>query len=146
LVASRLANLASQALGGRDLRPVLAIDTDITPHQLTLGLHRSLDGLAPFGEGNPQPHLVVRDVVVTQPRIVGNEHLKFVVEGGAGAGSLDAIAFGQADRIHALRGGSRVDLAFRLGRDEWGGTPRVQLEVVDMAAPGEGLTSSSAGQ
>jgi single-stranded-DNA-specific exonuclease len=132
---ARLRELAADALTGRDLRPLLQIDAEVQLADLDWPLHAALEGLAPFGEGNPEPLLVVRDVPVTGARAVGVNHLKFVVEGGPGVGSLDAIAFRQADRLPALAAVERADVVFHLQVNEWRGVRRLEMRVEDLATP-----------
>ena len=81
--------------------------------------------------GNPVPIFVSRGVRVAHARAVGSErrHLKLYVADEAGE-PWDAIAFGQghwADRLPP-----RVDLAYRLERNEWNGEVTLQLNVQDI--------------
>jgi len=137
----RLAGHAALALAGRDLRPTLDVDAEVQAADLDLGLCRALDALEPFGEGNPAPLCVLADAVVAGRRVVGTNHLKFVVEGGPGVGSLDAIAFGQAGRAGTL--GARADVVFALGLNHWGGTARLELKVVDWGPPGTAAAAAT---
>ena len=45
---------------------------------------------------------------------------------------LEAISFGGAERLEALKEGSRVDVLCNVQKDDWNGNSRIQLNVVDM--------------
>jgi single-stranded-DNA-specific exonuclease len=130
---------ADAALEGKDLRPTLDIAALVSPQDIDWGLQAAIEALEPFGEGNPQPRLCWLDAPVGLARTVGADggHLKLVLEGGAGRGSIDAIAFGRGADRDLL--GDRVDLVFTLDVNEWRGKRRLQLMVEDLAAPGTGL-------
>ncbi len=72
---------------------------------------------------------MVRNAGVVEPRKVGADgrHLKLRV--AVDGGSWDAIAFRQGARIDAAMG--RVDVVYEAGTDDWGGRPRLQLNVLD---------------
>jgi len=135
VLESRLSALAEAAARGHDLRPVLEIDTEVSLADLSWPLFEALESLTPFGEGNPRPILLVRGVRVADVRQVGRGHLKFEVEGGPGIGSLDAIAFGQGNRLASLAASRRADIVFSLRDNEWQGRHNLQLQVEDLAAP-----------
>jgi single-stranded-DNA-specific exonuclease len=89
--------------------------------------------LQPFGEGNPEPVWGLRNVsVVGQPRIVGENHLKFSV--AAGADVCEAIGFGMADRPVPE---GPLDLAFSLDRDTYMGRNCLQFRLADFRPAGE---------
>lgn len=126
---SRLLEIAARELEGRELVPALAIDAEIPLKQIQWPLWEALQVLQPFGEGNPEPLFLTRNVQVRRALPVGTDgaHLKLTLSDGWVV--WDGIAFRQgkwADRMP-----ERVDLVYRLRDGEWNGTPRLQLEVVD---------------
>lgn len=84
-----------------------------------------LEGMAPFGMGNPKPVWGARHVTLLgEPRVVGQKHLKYtVLEGNT---KLDAIAFNQAD--HPIPDGP-LDIAFQLNRNVYMNRESIQLTV-----------------
>ena len=89
-----------------------------------------VQSLAPFGAKNPAPVFLTRGAKVVGSRLVGRDdrHLKLRIwEGGAG---WDAIAFRQGGMLEAAR--ERIDLLYTVEMNEWRGTSRVQLNVVDL--------------
>jgi single-stranded-DNA-specific exonuclease len=132
-LVSRLRKSAATALRDVDLRPTLHIDAVIRPDELGWGLHDALAQLEPFGEGNRRPRLLLHDARISAKRLVGSEHVRFVVETGGEAGSMDAIAFNAGDRLRVM--GDRVDLVCSLRLNKWRGRRNLELLIDDMAAP-----------
>lgn len=124
-----LRGLASQRLEKMDLAPQLNIDCEVAPPALTGDNFRFIQALAPFGEGNPPPTFLTRAAVVLEASQVGRgaKHLRMRL---SHSGALwDAIAFRQGDR--ACAAGDRIDLVYTVGLDNWGGSPRLKLNVLD---------------
>ena len=87
----------------------------------------------PFGIGNPSPVLLSRNVTVAvPPRPVGRDGLKIVLD--TGTGSLDALGWGFAHRAAEFQPGSKVDVAFRLERDDYRGESYLQARIADIRA------------
>ncbi len=112
----------------------LEIEGEVEMEELNGALLRGLKALEPFGEGNPEPVFLLREVVPHRVRKVGNDnHLKFLaVKGRVG---VEAIAFGQGDMAEeALQG--PLDLVFTPGLNLWNGTKTLQLRVKAMRKAG----------
>jgi single-stranded-DNA-specific exonuclease len=109
---------------------------------VTSELWRFLAHFGPYGQGNPRPVFLARDVGLSSaPQIVGGDHLRLRLDVGDGA-TPDAIAFGQAAECEWLTESSRVDIAFQLGLREWQGVEHVQAQVIDVR-PSEAAWASS---
>lgn len=128
----RLGEMACELIADADLRPQLAVDAEVTATELDAELAVALRALEPFGEANPEPRLVVRDLRVRSARAVGagSAHLKLSLE--AEGRSFDAIGFGLGERLGEVRAGMRVDLAFTPVIDDYSGLPRLQLQFADL--------------
>jgi single-stranded-DNA-specific exonuclease len=120
--------VARDALAPDDLVPTQRIDLLVALDQLDLRLERLLQALEPCGPGNPAPVFGAAGVKARDPRRVGTNHLRFVLDDGTGR--LPAIGFDWADRVEAGWAGGPVDVAFRLDRDEWQGDATLQARVV----------------
>ena len=107
-------------------------DAEVVLSELHMELVNELENLAPFGEGNPSPLLMCRDIDVVNSRKVGKleNHLKMLVESEATV--IDAIGFklGAYDEIAAA--GQKVDLAFELETNLWNGNENLQLKLKDI--------------
>lgn len=104
-------------------------------HGGTLG---AIERAAPFGAGNPEPRFVLTNVLLTQTKIVGENHLRCTLTGAGEGGRLNAMAFrsvdtdlGQALLHHQ---GAAFHLAGHLRRDHWRGGDHVQF-LIDDGAP-----------
>lgn len=134
---NRLEQIAGRELGGRELTPGLAIDAVVGLDAVDWALHDLLLQLEPCGYGNSQPVLASLGLEVVNVRPVGQDgqHLKLTVRdpaatGLAGRRVLDAIAFRLGAWHNQLP--RRIDLAYTLEANEYGGERRLQLNVRDI--------------
>jgi single-stranded-DNA-specific exonuclease len=75
--------------------------------------------------------MVARNVsLAAPPKVVGKDGLKLRL--ATGAGELEAIGWGMADRIGEFDVAKPVDVAFRLERDEYRGMSRLQARIADI--------------
>jgi single-stranded-DNA-specific exonuclease len=132
-LTSRLKALAAAQLGGLDLRPTLRADVELKLSDLNFDLLRRLAELEPTGYGNPEAVFVSRGAKVKSSRTVGAEgrHLKLTLEDERGA-TLDAIGF----RLGLLQADlpARLDIAYTLEANEYGGRTSMQLNLKDVQA------------
>lgn len=126
-LADRLCANALEHLDPVSLSPSLTIDAMMPLASITTDIHADIRSLAPFGQANPEPMLLVPQVQLEKLRRVGNEnrHLQ------GKAGKLSIIAFGQGQLLEELEG-KTVDLACRVGVNTWNGKTEIQLIVVDI--------------
>lgn len=118
--------------------PTLEIDAALTASGATTDLMRLLERAGPFGQGNPQPRFAFPAHRVKFAKVVGNAHVRVVLEGGDG-GRLEAIAFrasGQplGDMLMAA-GGLPLHVTGHLRRDTWGGRDKIEMQIDDAADP-----------
>jgi single-stranded-DNA-specific exonuclease len=125
--------VAREQLTLTDLGSSQRVDLELSLGDVTDELERLGRYLEPCGMGNPSPVYGARQVQLQGARTVGGGHLKCVLQ-GAGR-SLDAIAFGWADRFGGL-GDVMVDVAFRLERNDFRGNSVLQARVLALTAPG----------
>ncbi|MGB9613194.1 MAG: single-stranded-DNA-specific exonuclease RecJ, partial [Candidatus Margulisiibacteriota bacterium] len=128
----RLENEVDQILDPEDLIAKVKIDLEIEPAQITLGLVKELERLAPYGEGNPEPVFMIKNLHLLDFKQVGNDgrHLKlwFKKDGI----NLEVIGFGMGGMIKYLNYQKDYDIACTLETNEYQGFERVQLNLVDM--------------
>jgi single-stranded-DNA-specific exonuclease len=125
---TRLREIAARTLALSELAPTLAVDAEVSLHEMNWALQKSLEQLAPFGYGNREPIFVSRNIVVRDARIVGSEHLKLMLSDGQIV--WDAIAFRQGSWSGNLP--QRIDVAYQLDARTWNGETRLQLNVKDI--------------
>lgn len=113
--------------------PKLIYDAEISFDQLSLDFLASYDLLQPFGNGNPQPVFISRDVSQSRPpQHMKNNHLRFMLR--QGYHEQDAVYFGGGE--HPLPD-PPWDIAFTIDRNTFRGRTTLQLVIQDMrtAAP-----------
>jgi single-stranded-DNA-specific exonuclease len=130
LFRERFASIVAAELDEERMTPNLNISAEVRLPDLDQRLLKFHDRLAPLGEGNEWPLLAARDVEIVDRRQVGAEgrHLKLKVRGDDQV--MDAIAFRMGDRSRALP--DKVDIAFRLERNEYMGQVAPQMNVVEI--------------
>ncbi len=115
-------------MSAEDLLPKLRHDGVMLLEELDLETLRQLEGLAPFGMGNPEPLLVVEGARAMQLQVVGDNHLRFTA--CQGAFSHPAIAFGMLDRREEFRG--EIDLLVTPQINLYRGRESIQLRIKDV--------------
>ena len=124
-------DVAAQLLGPEDLVPAQRVDLELPLGLVSDELEKLIRYLEPCGPGNPAPVFGVRHARAVGARRVGTNHLRFTLDDESGA--LPAIAFQWADAIPDHWLADRLDVAFRLERDEWQGRVTLQARVAAMA-------------
>lgn len=126
-------NLAEYVLGNtteEDRRPRLIYDAEIHFSQLSLGFLASYELLQPFGNGNPQPVFVSRNVGISRPPYhMKNNHLRLTLR--QGYHGQDAVFFGGGE--HALPD-PPWDIAFTIDRNTYRGKTTLQIIIQGMVA------------
>ncbi len=114
----------------------LEIDGILDVAGASLDLLEKLALLAPFGESNPEPVFVVKDVMVTRTNALRNGHIACTLSARNGH-TLNAIAFRAADTelgVHLMNPKGRVfHVAGTLKQDTWKGRTKVQFQIMDAA-------------
>ncbi|MGI6165710.1 MAG: single-stranded-DNA-specific exonuclease RecJ [Limnochordia bacterium] len=128
--AQSFISYANARLSPGDIVPKLKVDALVDIGGLSLDLVDQLGTLEPFGPGNPKPVFGCRAVRVVDSRRVGanKDHLKLCV--GQQEAQLPVIGFRMGDRQDVL--GEQVDLAFRIGKNQWQGEIMLQGQLVDI--------------
>ncbi|MFA5034206.1 MAG: hypothetical protein WC500_00270, partial [Candidatus Margulisiibacteriota bacterium] len=126
--------LAEVATGIADdeLAPGLAIDAEVTIDQLSLSLVKELQRLAPFGERNPVPVLMLRNLALSTFRAIGNGNKHLKAKFNFGGAEVETIGFGMGSLGECLDYSKRYDLAFNLESNEWNGFESAQLRLIDL--------------
>lgn len=123
---------ANEVLQKKDLLKVVDIDTEVMPEQLNEGIVEELSMLAPFGNSNPIPVLLVRSMEMQSCYSVGTngDHLKLRIRNRDKV--YDGIAFRMGSLKEELECLISSDLAFVPEMNTWNGKTRLQLVVKDI--------------
>jgi single-stranded-DNA-specific exonuclease len=108
------------------------IDAMCNLREINHELISQIGRLAPFGSGNPEPVLCVKNINVTSQSVVGNNHLWMRLAGDGV--SYNSIWFNKGHLIDLLPD-SNIDIAFTPHINSWNGAYDIQLKMKDMAVP-----------
>jgi single-stranded-DNA-specific exonuclease len=111
-------------------QPKLMYDTEIGFDQLSLEFLSSYDLLQPFGNGNPQPVFISRNVGLSRPPLhMKNHHLRLTLR--QGYHEQDSVFFGGGE--YPLPN-PPWDIAFTIDRNNFRGKTTLQLIIQDVRA------------
>jgi single-stranded-DNA-specific exonuclease len=132
-----LDEILAKDVGDSQARNALGIDAALTARGLLPELVEQMEKAGPFGAGNPEPVIALPSHRITDAQVVGADHVRVRLTAGD-RGSVDGIAFrsattGLGKGLLSLRG-QNVHVAGSLSIDRWGGKPRVQIRIIDVAS------------
>ncbi len=118
--------------------PEIEIDAELPLADIRPSFYKTLQRFEPFGPANPRPVFISRGVrdLNGYCRVVKDTHLKLVVQ-GPGGGTADGIGFGLGWKYDAVVSRGRpFDMVYTLDENEWNGSTRLQVKVVDVRGAG----------
>ncbi len=117
-----------ELLAPEQLTGEIVSDGELSPAQLNMALARELRSAGPWGQNFPEP---IFDGVfrILQQRIVGERHLKLVLESECGQTMVDAIAFNVDLTIWPDATIQYAEVAYKLDINEFRGNESLQLMV-----------------
>ncbi|PIU47394.1 MAG: single-stranded-DNA-specific exonuclease RecJ [Candidatus Hydrogenedentes bacterium CG07_land_8_20_14_0_80_42_17] len=112
------------------LMPRLYIDADVAIDELNLKLLEDLLRLEPTGNGNEQPVFCSRGVEVKEATRMGDngKHLKIVISSSP---KIEAVMW-NAELDFIPKQGEKIDITFKLEKNEWAGKTSLQCLVEDI--------------
>jgi single-stranded-DNA-specific exonuclease len=129
-----LSTIAREQLTDDDWVPALKIDWALALTQANGETLALLEGLQPFGVGNPTPTFVSHNVHLREARPVGSERPALKLKLSDGRAVWDAIHFGE---VASERLAPHIDIVYTLQSKAWNGQERLELVVKDIR-PAEG--------
>ena len=108
-------------------------DGELSPAEMTMEVAQMLRDAGPWGQMFPEPLFDGRFRLLQQ-RIVGERHLKVMVEPVGGGPLLDGIAFNVDTSIWPDNGVREVELAYKLDINEFRGNRSLQI-IIDNIWP-----------
>lgn len=130
----KLTSIAQEKLKDADLRPVLEIDAQIELKDIDWDLVNEMNKFEPFGEANPTPLFVIKNLKIEQIQTVGadGKHMRAMVSQENHPVVHKIIGFSFGEWCKKLSIGDKIDMVFELGINEWNGNKELQLKVVDL--------------
>ncbi|CAH6637213.1 single-stranded-DNA-specific exonuclease RecJ [Pseudocitrobacter vendiensis] len=129
----RFGELVTEWLDPALLQGEILSDGELSPQEMTLDVAQMLREAGPWGQMFPEP-LFDGHFRLLQQRIVGERHLKVMVEPVGGGPLLDGIAFNVDTTCWPDNGVREVKLAYKLDINEFRGNRSVQL-IIDNIWP-----------
>ncbi len=125
----RFIDIVSSGLSSGIPAPSFTIDSEIDLSYVNDKMIEFLAKLAPFGESNPMPLLLTRNLrAANNSRVVGKNHLKFKVTDGSKIFNVIAYNMGHyKDRVRV--GAPPMDILYNVEENEWMGRVNIQLVV-----------------
>jgi single-stranded-DNA-specific exonuclease len=122
-------DVAQREIDDSILIPTLEIEAEVTLDELQGGLMDELSRLAPFGTGNPEPVLALREMkVVSACAVGGQSHLKMCLS--QNGRTLETIGFGLGSVLPDL--GPRVRVAVTRHTSQYRGRTTHGWKIVDI--------------
>jgi single-stranded-DNA-specific exonuclease len=116
---------ARELLPDEALQPCVRLDHELAFTEIDLGFLRWHEMLQPFGNGNPQPLFLAREVEpVAAPRVVNDKHLIFRLR--QGNRHRRAVYF---DGVTNPLPRAPWDIAFRIRADDYEGETLVAMQI-----------------
>lgn len=112
--------------------PRLKIDAEIDLDDAGWDLLEAIEGLAPFGLGNPQPLFVARSLDATEVKALSKGGIRMTLRQGNGP-RYKAVGFGLGLAPEAFDG--PIDAAFHLQVNWWQGLSSLELRLKDVKTP-----------
>ena len=131
----RFSKLVSEKMESVEVVTSIDVDMEMTAEDLSWELAAELKKMEPFGQGNPEPVFLMKDMPVSETRIVGNgtKHLKLALRPNGNSPKIfDAIGFCMGEKCSNIKVGDKIDIVFNLKEDEWNGNRKIQLKLVDL--------------
>lgn len=128
----RMGNQLALVAGQRKLM----LDGMVSIGGASVELLEKLEKLAPFGQGNPQLRLCIKQVVNLKSEIVGENHVKTLLIDKVSNSRLSAISFrsvgtGLGDALLASVG-KIIDVCGQFRLQEWNGRQTISLNIEDI--------------
>ena len=141
----RLLDYAAAHMTAADYVPLVHIDKELEPADVTLDLIAELSRLEPYGMGNSRPVFSLSGATVEEIRPIGREkqHVRLVAR-GADRTRLSGVAWSQAGLCDAIVEGDVIDVAFQLERNDFNGMSSPQLVIQDVHLPGRHIVLNRA--
>lgn len=124
---------AGAELTPADLEAHLDVDLELRAADIDMATVEILRRLEPFGQGNPVPLFLTRDLELASRTRVGKEgeHLKVAFKAD---GVRPGVWWRHGSLAGDLEAGQRLDVAYELTEDTFNGMGTVQMVIRDMAS------------
>ena len=129
-VKTALCKTIKEMAQGKDLKPFINIDLELTPDDITLDLVDDISQLEPFGANNPSPIFAIKNLKIKEKKLMGENknHLRLTCQ--AENSEFNCIRWKDGDI--SLVKGDTLDIAFHPQKNEFNGNTTIQLIIDDI--------------
>lgn len=127
----RFGELVTEWLDPSLLQGEILSDGPLAPQEMTLPIAEMLREAGPWGQMFPEP-IFDGEFRLLQQRLVGERHLKVMLEPVGGGPLLDGIAFNVDTTCWPDNGVRQVNIAYKLDVNEYRGNRSVQLIIENL--------------
>jgi len=133
--AARLDRHARGFLTEEDFIPVTTIDAEATLAEASLESLRAISKLEPFGQANPEPVFLCRNLSILSLTPTRNpEHARVTL--GQDGQTREAMAFGLGHHLAELPRDAKIDVVFTLEESTWSGRTQFKWLIRDFQRSG----------
>lgn len=124
----KIKEVSEKKLKKLNLFPQINIEAELSLDDINNRLLKEINLLAPFGQDNPKPIFLTKNVQIKDIMTMGAEgqHIKFRINGHW------AIAFNKAEIWQNFKIGDFIDLVYNLEINSFNGQESIQLKIIDI--------------
>lgn len=125
---------AAEKIKNEDLISVLDIDLELNSEDINWQTYEQIQLFSPFGENNPEPVFLLKNLKIKDIRAVGNngKHLKMELQSSDALKNFKAIGFNFSAEIDKLKIGDNIDIVFEIIVNEWNGFRNLEIKIIDL--------------
>jgi len=126
--------VVKESLSFEDLLPEINIDSHLKFSEITPKFLRIIDQFSPFGPGNMRPVFLSEDCeAVSQPRIVGTNHIVISLSQNGSEKVFDAIGFNMGEYLELINGSNKkLDIVYSIDKSIRNGRTFPQFRIKDI--------------
>jgi len=132
--ADKFTSVANRSIEASRLCSRVEIDCEATADELTVEAVRQVEKLGPFGAGNPEPSILVKDLVIAGRAALGGQgkHAKLDLRSRDGGRVFRAVGWGWGEHLERLAVGMKLDAVVTPRVSVFTGAPVVEPELCDV--------------
>ena len=123
--------IAREMLDGKEIISEVLVDYRIDSINELPQLLEEIEMLKPYGEGNPVPLFVFRNLIIKDKRLLGdNKHLSLKLSDGID--TVRGIGFNIGFIFNYIAVNEKIDIICSVEKNIWNGTETIQLNIKDI--------------
>jgi len=128
----KIYRIANHKIKKEDLILKEIIEAEINPSDINWQFYEEIEKFKPFGEGNPEPIFILKNIEFTELYGVGKEEKHLKLHFDHQAKEIKAIGFNLGKLINKTQDKKTIDLVCRLKKNYWNGRCDLELEIYDL--------------